>query len=137
MTSGIGPAMMPFRALLGSTSLAAAGSGGAIIDCVAISGVAGEALATSSFAGSAFPLSDLAISVFAASPLAASDFAMSVLAASVFKESLATDETVVGPGSAALAAGLSATGPIWVVPTGATAGAGGPSAAWRFGRGGR
>ena len=72
----------------GSTSLAAAGSGGAIIDFVAISGVAGEAMATSSLAGSAFPLSDLVVSVFAASPLAASDFAMSVLAASVLEEIL-------------------------------------------------
>ena len=35
---------MAFRALLGSISLAAAGSGGAMIDCVAISGVAGDAL---------------------------------------------------------------------------------------------
>ena len=52
--------MTGFGALPGSISLLAAGSGGAIIDCAAISGVAGEGfadsgLAVSAFAASTFP----------------------------------------------------------------------------------
>ena len=45
--------MTEFGALPGSISLLAAGSGGAIIDCAAISGVAGEGFADSSLTVSA------------------------------------------------------------------------------------
>jgi len=71
-TSGIGPAMTGFGALPGSISLLAAGSGGAIIDCAAISGVAGDGFAGSGLTVSAFANSGLALSGLAASVFAAS-----------------------------------------------------------------
>ena len=85
MASGIGAEVTVLAGFSGSISFVAAGSGGAIIDCAATSGVAGVA----------------------------EDF-------------LATDETVKGPGSAAVAS----TGGLSVVlaaavATGATTGAGG------------
>ncbi len=85
-TSGIGLAMTGFGALPGSISLPAAGSGGAIIDCDAISGVAGSGLTASAFAISALAISALAVSAFAASGLA-----LSALAASVFAASFAAE----------------------------------------------
>ena len=85
-TSGIGPAMTGFAALPGSTSLLAEGSGGAIIDCAAISGVAGEGLAGSALAASAFANSAFVISAFAASSLV-----LSALVASVFAASFAAE----------------------------------------------
>src|SRR5260221_4271141 len=135
-TSGIGLATTGLTGLPGSISLVAEGSGGAMNDLAATSGVAGvaagvfaasslpaSALAASSLATSALAMSALAVStlsasllagsVLAGSSLATSDLAASVLAAgSVFGGSLATDEMVAGVGSRAMAfvAGLSIAG---------------------------
>ncbi|XIA62888.1 hypothetical protein ACFIOY_26365 [Bradyrhizobium sp. TZ2] len=109
-TSGIGLATMALRALLGSISFPAAGSSGAIIDCAATSGVAGEAFAISDVAVSAFAVSAFAVSGLVGSILAVSILAVSDFPISVFAASFATDETVAKPGSAALAAGFPETG---------------------------
>src|SRR5437899_7743626 len=96
-TSGIGLAITGFGALPGSISLPAAGSGGAIIDCAAISGVAGEGFADSG----------LTVSAFTISAFAASSLALSALAASVFAASFAAEYTAAGPGSVVAAVDLS------------------------------
>ena len=90
-TSGIGLAMTGLGALPGSISLLAAGSGGAIIDCAAISGVAGDGFAGSGLTVSAFATSAFVTSAFVASAFAVSSLALSALTASVFAASLAAE----------------------------------------------
>ena len=131
-TSGIGLATTELTGLPGSISFVADGSGGAMNDFAATSGVAG--VATSALVASTLGAgSILAGSTLAASSLATtSDFAPSLLAASIFSAlpgsvfggSLATDETVAGLGSGAVAlvAGFSIAGA--AVATGPMRGAG-------------